>query len=1336
MTDSPELRAHKQWLGYVQPVGLVVSPHALLGAQAQVKQNVIAEHRAFIDAITVTPSDDGGTETAAITDLPHFAQRVLGWEPADLLGAPGAEPLPSSLEVVLTEYQETLRPTYAVRDLPSAGGGEPPWLLLVQELPLGQPLDDVTETDEHRWQASPQARFERLLRETQVPIGLMSNGAELRLVYAPRGETSGHLTFVVGDMRSVAGRPIFAALHMLLSAERLFTLPDGQRLPDILAASRRHQNVVSKKLAEQVLAALYELLRGFQAADDARRGSLLRELLHDAPEEVYGGLLTVLLRLVFVLYAEDRGLLPRAAFFADHYAITGLFERLRIDAGRHPDTMDQRYGAWAQLLALFRLVHDGARHGDVRLPARRGHLFDPDRYPFLEGRPRGSTRQPGERLDPPLVSDGVVHRVLEQLLVLDGERLSYRTLDVEEIGSVYQAIMGFTLDVASGRSIAVRSKKAHGAPTTIDLDALLAVPAAGRARWLKEASEQDLTGKGAEALKAARTVEDLVAALGRKVAAHATPQIVAKGAMILQPSDERRRSGSHYTPRSLTEPIVRTTLRPVLERLGERPTPEQILDLKVCDLAMGSGAFLVEACRQLSETLVKAWHDHDRVPAIPPDEDELLAARRRIAQRCVYGVDKNPLATDLAKLSLWLATLARDHPFTFLDHTLRSGDSLVGLTREQLADFHWRDEPGRVFGQERLEKLVDTATRYRAEILDADEELVPPEHKRAKLAQADDALTFVRLAGDAVIAAFFSADTDKKREARRQELLAAVTENPPTLEGVRTVDAAVAELRSGARPVTPFHWEIEFPEVFERENSGFDAVVGNPPFASKNTLTRSSRSGYIGWLGVLHRESHGNADLVAHFFRRSFDVLGNGGCFGLIATNTIGQGDTRSTGLRWLCTHGGTIYSATRRLRWPGSAAVVVSVVYVCRGLYCDTRLLDGRPVEQITAFLFHLGDSSDPNPLRSNAGLAREGVKWRGEGFVLDWNEGARMITASPALSAVLRPLLNGEQLKSDPTQSPCSMIIDLGEKTLEECRAWPEALLLVQDRVRPEREQLRKAGDQRLREQWWIFERPRTDFLQQLRREAECLAVGATGTWHTVVRVPTAHDYSNAVVLFRLRSSADFAVMQSQSHEHWARFFGSSMKDDPRYTPTDCFETFPFPSDYESNVAIENTGRSYYEFRAAMMIRNDEGLTKTYNRFHDPGHDGTGVAGRDPSDVVRDIERLRELHAAMDRAVLDAYGWTDIPTACEFILDYEDENDDEDGRASRRKKPWRYRWPDEVRDEVLARLLALNAERAEQERLAGDGPPRGTTDRRRQGKRTSTRPTLPFGSRRAEGR
>ena len=194
----------------------------------------------------------------------------------------------------------------------------------------------------------------------------------------------------------------------------------------------------------------------------------------------------------------------------------------------------------------------------------------------------------------------------------------------------------------------------------------------------------------------------------------ATPDMVPAGAMVLQPSEERRKTGSHYTPRSLTEPIVRTTLEPVLAGLrgedGRPPRPEQILELKVCDPAMGSGAFLVEACRQLGDVLVEGWNVYGDRPEIPSDEDEVTFARRLVAQRCLYGVDRNAVAVDLAKMSLWLATLAREHPLTFLDHALRHGDSLVGLSRHQIDAFHWKST-GRGFEAIRIGQHIEQGHR-------------------------------------------------------------------------------------------------------------------------------------------------------------------------------------------------------------------------------------------------------------------------------------------------------------------------------------------------------------------------------------------------------------------------------------------------------------------------------------------------------------------------------------------------------------------------------------------------------------------------------------------------
>src|SRR5262249_11130448 len=191
--------------------------------------------------------------------------------------------------------------------------------------------------------------------------------------------------------------------------------------------------------------------------------------------------------------------------YANYYSITGLFERLRADAGRYPDTMDQRYGSWAQLLTLFRLVYDGGSHSGLKLPARKGYLFDPDRYPFLEGRGAVGQNSASDRTDRngvlsyvPRIADGVLFRVLSNLLILDGERLSYRTLDVEQIGSVYEAIMGFDLEVARGRSIAVKAAKSHGAPATINLEELLASKPKDRPKWLRDRADQTLTGEALE----------------------------------------------------------------------------------------------------------------------------------------------------------------------------------------------------------------------------------------------------------------------------------------------------------------------------------------------------------------------------------------------------------------------------------------------------------------------------------------------------------------------------------------------------------------------------------------------------------------------------------------------------------------------------------------------------------------------------------------------------------------------------------------------------------------------------------------------------------------------
>jgi hypothetical protein len=1279
--------AHLEWLGFVQPTGLVVSAPALVRANAVLDRSDIEGQRRLRGSVEGEPP--------AIADFEAFARNVLGWSfsPRGYAGSPEA-PIPPELEVALPEHGETLRPDYAVRER-DARDGEPAWQLLVRVVPDGRGFD---EREPGGLDTTVHGRMERLLRETGVPAGLLVNGRSLRLISAPRGESSGYLDFHVEQMVQTAGRPIASALRLLLNERRLMALPRAQRLAALLEDSRRFQNEVSEKLSEQVLHALYELLRGFQAAHDASGGKLLREPLADDPDEVYRALLTVILRLVFLLYAEEREMLPGEGTFVRFYSVAGLHERLREQAAHFPDTIDQRFGAWAQLLALFRLVHDGTHPGDpVELPARRGTLFDPERFPFLEGRSDAGARQVHKRIEPPLVPDGTVYRALEKLLVLDGERISYRALDVEQIGSVYETMMGFRLHTTTGTSLAIRPAKKRGAPATVDLEALLAEDPGKRAKWLQDRADRKLTAKVATAVKEATTVEDLHAALLPAADRAASPDLVPAGAMALQPSEERRRSGSHYTPRALTEPIVRETLAPILERLhGEDhlpPRPEQILELKVCDPAMGSGAFLVEACRQLGDALVEAWAVHGGRPAIPADEDEVILARRLVAQRCLYGVDRNPVAVDLAKMSLWLVTLAREHALTFVDHALRHGDSLVGLSRRQIQAFHW-DTSEEGFEAVRIGEHLDRVRELRAQIREAGED-VSDFALRDMWDEAQHELDRVRLFGDLVVLAHFSGAKAAERETARATFAHAVGEG--SAEHLRS---RVEEAREAEPPLVPFHWEIEFPEVFERGNGGFDAIVGNPPFMGHVSLVTSNPLGYSDWLRSVHSGSAGKTDVVAHFFRRAFALLRSHGVLGLIATNTIGQGDSRNTGLRWICTHGGEIYRARRRVKWPGMAAVVVSIVHVVKGAWSGPRRLDGREVSMITAFLFHRGGHDDPARLAATAGQAFQGTIVLGMGFTFDDTdkngvatplaEMRRLIAERPANEEAIFPYLGGEEVNNSPTQESHRFVINFGDREEDDCRArWPELMAIVEEKVKPERERAaresRSSHGRRAAIWWQPYHQAAnlgTGFALDRVLVTNC---GAT-PHYSVAFQPATNVLANTLAIFPLDTHAAFCALQARPHEVWARFFGSSMKDDLRYTPSDCFETFPFPEDWESHPALEAAGEAYYQHRARLMVANGEGLTKTYNRFHDPDE-------RDPG-----ILALRELHAAMDRAVLHTYGWTDIPADCEFILDYEDEEE-----STRRKKPWRYRWPDEVRDEVLARLIELNAQRAATEERSG---------------------------------
>lgn len=1329
-----------EWLNYLQPEGLVVGANVLRDTGSTPLRQTPRDTEAAAEALGLDPDAPRQDDPYLVLADPwRFFETVLDWPASRVAGAPGGPALDAALNCIAPEHETLLAPDMALMWQGTPEKDVPAQALVM----LHSTLDpDARSAFASEWEASPHQRLERLLRETGVGVGILVARGMLRLVYAPKGETAGWLSWPLAALGRVEGRPMLAGLKLCLGRNAFFTGAPETRLRPLLKASREAQNAVSEKLSGQVLGALHELMRGLhRSAPDA-----VEALAEAEPHHLYEGLLTCLMRLVFLLYAEDRDLLPSSIepgmrqLWESGYSVKTLYARLLADDALNPDTMDQRRGAWGQLLAAFRLIHDG--HEDF-VARRGGKLFDPDAFPFLEGRGRGSTREAGTVLP---VSDGTVLRILHGLMTIEGrslsnervrERLSYRALDVESIGSVYETVMGFTAKRSTEPMVALRDEKKL--PAFVGLDTLLQQKPADRQKWLKEQSVKLSTGQ-AKAVKEAGTLAALLDALGSAVDERASPdrEPIAAGVPYLQPTEERRRSGSHYTPRSLTEPIVRHALEPAFERIGAAASPETVLVLKVLDPACGSGAFLVEACRQLGTRLEQAWDMHaGEKPPIPPDEDEATHARRLVAQRCLYGVDRNLMAVDLARLSLWLATLARDHEFSFLDHALKSGDSLVGLTKTEIAAVHWdASKPGLPLFCKVIADAVARATEGREAIRNAGDDVLTAV-QTSRYRRVEDEVQLARDVGDAVLAAFFAADRPKEREKARVQVESWIGGQLLVDRDRIAAEARRFRVEQGWRP---FHWEIEFPEVFERENPGFDAIVGNPPFAGKNTISSTSGPRYLSWLQTLHEGAHGNSDLVAHFFRRAFRLLRDGGIFGMIATNTIGQGDTRETGLATILRVGGTIVRATKRYQWPNEgAAVVVSIVHVERARPVQNAtisvsrgrelpILDLRSVERISAYLVQGGLDSDPTTLDSNDGIAFQGSILLGMGFTFDdvaakkdetetTARRSSLLVSERAATERIKPFIGGEEINTSPTHSYYRYVIDfedfpLGRESAgpswaeltndEKIRAlrsgvvpsdyphpvaqdWPQLLAILEKRVKPQRLLQKDAGGQTA---WWRFLRPRPALYKAIANRKRVIVNSQISSHHCFAFVQTGSVFAHRLNVFARDKYADLAVLQSSVHDLWSRCFGYSLEDRFGYSPDSCFRTFPLPE--HNTEELEAAGQAYHDHRAALMVAANEGMTKTYNRFHKAHERGAA------------IERLRELHEAMDQAVLRAYGWDDLAGALRPVFLTPETEDDHTYQT-------RYFWPAEGRDPVLARLLALNAQRHAEEVAAGLAPAKG---------------------------
>ena len=1229
--------------------------------------------------------------------------------------------VPAAWATAVPEYQTTVRADFALVG-PDADRDTPPRLLGLITEP-GTRAGARPRTGTSSWNSSPADRLAYALRAQRVPLGLVTDGTEWALVCAPPGGTTATATFT---RHAWLDEPdTLKAFHALLGRLRFFGVPDSQTLPALLRLSLERQEEITERLSEQSRAVVEMLVATIGRADITHKERTGSPLLPAGvePAEVYQAAVTVLMRLVFLLYAEERGLLPLDDdTYAATYAASTLAGQLREQANEYGEnTLEQSSAAWHRILATSRAVHRGARHDQLPLPAYGGSLFDPDRFPWLEG--RSSPAQPSAGASVLPIDDRTMLRVLEALqwLMFTGShgaerrRVSFQALDVEQIGYVYEGLLDrdavraddWILGIASDS----RGEREGPKLSLAELEQHLAAGVDDFAEWLSPLTKtrrgkrspssiaKALTpSTGDQAVEAERGVRG--ACSGNEEAVQRVlpfagllrkdprdlPVVYPPGSLYLADSPHRATAGAVYTPRSLAEEVVETALAPLVYEPGPLDTedrsvwalrsPEAILDLKVIDIAAGSGAFLVGATRYLAAKLLEARRQHEPASAEPTvdDEQRTIDARRCVLEHCIYGVDINPMALEMAKLSLWLVTLDRQRPFGFLDDRLAVGDSLLGLTStQQLQWLHFRPEEGRrifhgalPFWTADTAALLNEAIDLRRQI--AEVELVDSrdsEHKARLLGEARLATRRLDVVADGLAGASLAGGED-----HRFLQLAAQLREEKWDQITELARFALTDDQGDVRD--PAHFPLLFPEVFDGTRTGFDCVIGNPPFLGGQKLT--------GALGLPYREhlvrnvgngARGSADLVAYMFLTAA-ALGDRdrGQFGLIATNTVAQGDTREVGLDQVVAAGHEIYAAVKSEKWPTQGAnLEYSIVWASRRRRPPgvRAIADGLRVPAITPSLDTVGRVvGNPHRLAKNAGRSFQGSNLWGAGFVLDSDEAEALINRDHRNIDVVFPYVNGEDLNSRPDCSPSRRVINFFDWSLSHAGQYVDCLDIVRERVKPGRDKINRA---RNRERWWLYGENRPGLYAAIAGMKRVLVLGEVSKTLQPALVPTGAVFSHMLIVFAYDDDAHLGLLTSTFHYWWAITRASTMRTDVRYTPSDCFETFPQP---ELTEAVGKAGADLGAHRRQLMLNRWEGLTATYNRVHNP------------KEEAADIAELRRLHAVLDQAVALAYGWDDLRLDHDFW---------------ETRQGTRFTISPEARVELLDRLLELNHARFAEE-------------------------------------
>jgi hypothetical protein len=650
------------------------------------------------------------------------------------------------------------------------------------------------------------------------------------------------------------------------------------------------------------------------------------------------------------------------------------------------------------------------------------------------------------------------------------------------------------------------------------------------------------------------------------------------------------------------------------------------------------------------------------------------------------------MAVEMAKLSLWLLTFARERPFSFLDHAIREGDSLLGIySLDQLRALHFEPEHGRelhdgaLFDVLRpLGDLVDEAARYRLQL----EEQATRDIQDAKEKIRLDALAHGQTKALSLIADALSAIAVTFAESSPRDLDAAFVGLGDIVHKAisdgGTLDNAASGLADATRPYRvqvdrenpasvsrcPLHWPLEFPEVFVRGRSGFDLIVGNPPFLGGQRITGRLGLSYRAFLVRFQAKGRpGSADLVAYFFLLGSKIARR---FAFVATNTIGQGDTREVALDALLGASWVICRAEKSRAWPGTAAIQVAEVWCRQEQTAEPSILSGSLVPGISALLLPANRTvGNPYRLQANAATAYIGSYVLGLGFTMAAEAARRLIEEDPRNREVLFPYINGEDICDRVITHPERWIIDFHDWGRERASRYVKCFAQVNNYVRPQRESNKI---KQRREVWWQFTRRCPELYSAIGGMRTIVVMPLVSKFSMPLRVPNGYVYSHMLAIFGSESNALYGLVSSEVHRVWSRARGSTLETRARYTPTDCFETFALPKDGADTVG--EIMCALHEYRAALMVSNGSGVTATYNRVHEP----TGMDTQ--------VLALRELHRNLDLAVLAAYGWEDI-------------DPDHDFRET--DEGLRFTVSDAARIEILDRLLELNHERHAAEVASG---------------------------------